>query len=421
MSLHFPLRVAKRYLGSRRSEAFITIITVISVLGVAIGVMVINMVMAIMTGFEMELRDKIVGTDSHIIVRGLGGKITEWQGLRDTIRTVEGVRSVAAFTYNQALVRAEGAASGILIRGIEEGSETARTLGRYIEGGAAVDVLFKPAPIIEDRTTETHLATIIVGRELLRNTGAAVGMPVALLSPQVGSTPLGLVPRFRRFVIAASYASGFTEYEGGLAYMSLLEAQQFFRMGDAVSGIEVRVNDIDQTAQIASQIMDRIGESAKGLYVQDWTQTNKPLWEALRLEKKVYFIVLLLIVVMASISIVSTLILLVMEKRGDIAIFRTLGATASEVGNIFRIQGAIIGVGGTFVGTVLGLLGCWGLQFYGFPLDERIFGFATLPLRIEPQNFMVVAIAAFGICFAATIYPAYRASKLDPADVLRHE
>jgi len=203
--------------------------------------------------------------------------------------------------------------------------------------------------------------------------------------------------------------------------VSLDDAQSFFQMGDTVSGLEVRVDNLDDSGAIAQQIIGALGGSGGGFIVQDWTETNRAFFEALALEKKVYFIVLLLIVVMASFSIISSLVMVVIEKRRDIAIMKTLGARTVAIGNIFRAQGAIIGVVGVSVGLLGGYSLCRGLQWYRFPIDERIFQMSSLPIHLDPLNFLAVGVAAFLICCGATIYPARRASRFEPAEVLRHE
>jgi lipoprotein-releasing system permease protein len=422
----FSKKIALRYLWSKRSEAFISIITVISVIGVAIGVMVLNIVMAVMTGFEHELREKIVGTDSHIVVSNQsGGRIEGWQGVVGEVAKVPGIVSVSPFTYNQVLVRSESRSAGLLIRGIKRGSASAEQVQSYLGQHYSLESLFAPPPITVLTTSgeegEATIPGIVIGRSLAHSLGVFVGTPVSILSPQVSSTPFGLVPSFRRFVVVGTYSSGLVEYENGVAYVALEEAQRFFGMGDTVTGLEVRVKDINAAPALAREVLERLGGIGSGFSVRDWTLTNKPLWDAIQLEKKVYFIVLLLIIVMASFSIVTTLIMIVLEKRKDIAIMKTLGASTASVGRIFRIQGAVIGGLGTAIGLVLGLVGCLGLKKFGFPIDERIFQMSTLPIHIEPLNFVATGVAAFAICFFATVYPARRAAQLEPSEVLRYD
>lgn len=423
--LSFAKQIALRYLWSKRSEAFITIITIISVIGVAVGVMVINIVMAVMTGFESELREKIVGTNSHIVIRHISGRIQNWEEAAKTAGAVPGVESVSPFTYHQALIKAGSGSTGVLIRGIKESTSAAAQLAKFLKDGQKIESLFNPPPPDSDLSGAVeergNLPGIVIGKELARSLGLFVGMPVSLLAPNVTSSPFGLMPKFRRFVVAGTYSSGLVEYESGLAYVPLQAAQNFFRTNGAVTGLEVRTKDFNKSSDTARAIYDALGGPESGIIVQDWTQSNMPLWEAMKLEKRVYFIVLLLIIVMASFSIVSSLIMIVLEKRKDIAVLKTFGASSKSIGNIFRIQGAVIGGMGTLIGLVLSFIGCIALKEYGFPIDERIFQMSTVPVKIDIVNFIVVALAAFFICFVATFYPARRASGLEPTELLRHE
>jgi lipoprotein-releasing system permease protein len=424
--LSFSKKIALRYLWSKRSEAFISIITVISILGIAIGVMVLNIVMAVMTGFEHELREKIVGTDSHIVISNRsGGRIEGWEGIVKQVSALEGVKSVSPFTYNQVLIRSDSRSSGLLVRGILPNTASADQVNTYLKDNQSLSPLFDPPPITVLNAAgdeeQARIPGILIGKSLARSLGVFVGTPVSILSPQVSSTPFGLVPSFRRFVVVGLYSSGLVEYENGVAYVELGEAQRFFGLGAGVSGLEVRVDDINRSSVIAEQILSNMGGPQAGFAVRDWTETNRPLWEAIQLEKRVYFIVLLLIIVMASFSIVTTLIMIVLEKRKDIAIMKTMGASTKMVSWIFRIQGGVIGALGTLLGLVLGFVGCLGLKKFGFPIDERIFQMSTLPIYIDPLNFLMVGVAAFLISFFATMYPAKRAAQLEPSDVLRYD
>jgi lipoprotein-releasing system permease protein len=423
-SLRFSKTVALRYMWSKRSEAFITILTVISILGVAIGVAVINITMAIMTGFEAKLREKVVG-DAHIVIHGLGGKIPMWEDLRRRIEALPGVSSVSPYTQHQALVGSGAGAHGIMIQGLKENSDSAREVAKYVEGGPGFSSLFNPGAVMGDPPQvgeeAARLPGILIGYELASRLGLRVGEAVSLLSPQVSSSPFGLMPRFRRFLVVGIYKSGLSGYEEGLAYVSLEEAQRFFRMGAAVSGMEVKVTESDRAPQIAAALSARLDAVRRGLIVQDWTIRNKDLWEAIGLEKRVYFIVLLLLIVLASFSIVSTLVMIVLEKRRDIAIMKTMGASTRSIANIFRIQGSVIGLIGTTLGLLAGYGGSVALREYGFPLPERVFPTATVPVQLEAVNFIAVGAAALAICAFSTLYPAWRASRLEPSEVLRYE
>lgn len=423
-NIEFSKKVALRYLWSRRGEAFITILTIISIVGVALGVTVLNITMAIMTGFESELKEKIVGANSHIVVRQVSGSFGEWEKIKDRLEKLEEVTSVAPFTYNQALLKVDTKSVGILIRGITPQSGSTHELDTYTKQfPTATTDLFHPKPVEimnEDGATELiELPGILVGKELSRTYGLVSGQVISLLSSNVTSTPLGLVPKFRRFVVVGTYNSGLVEYESGVAYVALSEAQKFFKLGFAVNGLEVRIKHLDQSAMVTSKIMAALNEFEGQFYAQDWTEQNKPLWEAIKLEKRVYFIVLLLLVVLASFSIISTLVMIVLEKRKDIAVLKTLGATDKSVRRIFQLQGAVIGALGTSAGLVMAYVGCKILQVYGFPLDERIFQMSQVPIRIVPLNFFIVGLASFVICLLATLYPAKRASSLHPSEVLR--
>jgi len=389
-----------------------------SILGVSIGVAVLVMVMAVMTGFEFELREKILQTDSHVVVRRIGGPIAAWQQMRDTIAGVPDVTSVVPFTISQALLRTDENTVGLLVRGIDPQGDGGKQLQSFLDADRKVEQVLQTIP---DEDDGVALASLVIGRDLARTHGILAGQRVSLLSSHVASSPFGLMPRFRRFHVTAIYSSGLTGYESALAYMNLPDAQVFFRLGDTVSGFEVRVRTEDDAPLVAKKILDALGGVGSGMYAQDWTETNRPLWEAIRLEKRVYFLVLLLIIVMASFSIISTLVMIVLEKRKDIAVLRTLGAPARSIRAVFQLQGAVIGGVGTLLGMLLGYAGCVALQTYGFPLDEKVFQMSQLPVRILPMNVALVGVSAFVICFLATLYPAARASRVQPVEVLRYE
>ena len=421
----FSSFIAKRYLWSKRSEAFITILTIISITGVALGVAVLNITMSIMTGFETTLKEKIVGANSHITIRKVGGSLDQWKAVRDVVFKVPEVTSVSPFTYNQALLKVENKSVGILIRGIEKSSASSDELQSDTPNDPeAINRMFDPDPVsvfTESGQADTVvLPGIIIGKELSVNYGLSRGDVVSLLSSQVSSTPMGLLPKFKRFVVAGVYSSGLIEYESGVAYMPISDAQSFFKLAGDVTGLEVKIKDLNKSPQVTQAITQAVsGEIGGPIYAQDWSEQNKPLWEAIRMEKRVYFIVLLLLVVLASFSIISTLVMLVLEKRKDIAVLKTLGATDSAIAKIFRTQGAVIGAVGTILGLLLGYIGCKILQAYGFPLDERIFQMSQVPVKIDLMNFLIVGVCSFIICFISTWYPSKRAASLHPSEILR--
>lgn len=421
----FERFIAFRYLRSKRKEVFISIISIISILGVAISVMVLDIVLAVMTGFEAELREKLVGANAHVVVRRLGGHIEEWAPLREQILGVPGVVAAFPYTYNQAMITSPSGARGIIIHGVSEFPEAKAKVAQYLEAGSDIEALFSHPEIEIMRPDGTpdivRLPPLIVGRELRRKLGLPLGEPVTLFSPEMSSSPQGLIPKQRRFAIIGAYSSGLVEYESALAYTSLRDAQTFFGLGEEVTGIEVKVQNLFEARAIADRILEQLGGADSVYYATDWTEPNKPLWDAIKLEKRVYFIVLLLLILVASFSIVSTLVMVVMEKGRDIAIMKSMGARDSSILRIFLIQGAMIGTAGTILGTLLGILGCYGLREFGFEIDRSVFSLDQVPVHMLPSNFIVVGISAFVITTLAGIYPAVRASRLKPAEALRYE
>jgi len=421
----FESFIALRYLKSKRKEVFISIITVISVLGVTISVMVLDIVLGVMTGFERELQSKLINSTAHVTIRQIGSDLAGWQEITEKVRTVKGVTDVAPYTYSQAMLSANNLAHGLLIRGISNEIGAKEKLTPTLENPATVEKLFSDAAyeIVrpDGENDSIELPSIIIGRTLARRFNLQEGSVITLLSPQFSASPQGLIPRMRRFIVVAIYHSGLTEYESGLAYTSIETAQSFFGLGDRVSGLEITTTDVNQAPQIAKKIELVLGDTTKPLEISDWTVPNKPLWDALKLERRVYFIVLLLLILIASFSIISTLVMVVMEKSRDIAMLKSMGASNSSVMRIFLLQGCFIGSIGTILGTVCGYLGAVALKTYGFPLDETVFSLSTLPVEINFTNYLLVAFSAFIISLMAGVYPARRAAILKPADVFRFE
>ncbi len=423
---HWTLELSLRYLWARRGEAFITIIAIISVLSIAIGVAALTLVLAIMTGFERELKSKIVGTNAPVIIRNLGGPFAPWKEAVSAAASVDGVVNASPFTLNQALLRTERLSSGVMLKGLLPKSGSWDQVKTYMKHPEEIELMEHPekvAPQPEEGSENVEagdIPGIIVGKELARNFSLVKGSVVSLLSSQVGSSPFGLVPRFKRFKVVGVFESGLLEYDERFVFGLQEEAQRFFRLEGAISGIEVRVKSLDDSPAIAAKVR-ALPILDQGFWVQDWTESNKPLWDAIKLERTVYFLVVLLIVVMASVSIVSMLVMLVLEKRRDIGVLKTLGATSKEIGRVFTIQGTIVGGAGTLIGLTLGVLGCWALETFGFPLPERAFPMTNLPVALEPMHVIIVGVSAFVISVLATRYPSRRASAVDPIKVLRFE
>ncbi len=434
----FELFVSLRYLKSKRKEVFISIITVISVLAVAISVLVLNMVLAIMTGFESELQKKLINANSHIIVKNYIKPLEDWKLLSKKILEVDEVIDTFPFTYNQAMISVKGGGHGLIIRGVYNGSKGKEKLQVLLSNmckkeknlkhckAVNVNTLFKEHKITVDRPDglkdEVEIPPLIVGHALKKQLGLFKGQVVTILAPRFNSSPNGLIPKLRRFVIAGFYSSGLMQYESGLAYTNIKDASSFFDMKKGVSGLEVIVKNVSKAPLVANKIREKLlNENFESYYVRDWTEPNKPLWEAIKLEKRVYFIVLLLLILIASFTIISTLVMMVMEKSKDIAILKSMGASNKLVLKIFLLQGILIGAVGTILGTVIGYIGCVSLKKFGFPINPVVFSMDTVPVEIIFSNFILVAISSFLITSLAGIYPALRASKMRPAEILRVE
>lgn len=421
--MRYELFIGLRYLRPKRREGFLSLITAFSTIGVLLGVMTLNIVMAVMTGFEEDLRNRILGFNPHIILSSLSGGITDYQQAVEKVRGAPGVVAAAPIVYGQVMVSSRQSVSGVVVRAVEpaHASDIVNIAPRLMQG--AIDELGREQKVTiregnEERTVQ--LSGILIGKELAKQLKVEVGDPISLISPtQSTPGPMGMVPKLRRFVVVGIFDSGMYDYDATLMYMGLADAQKFFELGDRVTGIEVRVDDVYAAQTTAKEL-----EGVLGLPYQarDWTQINRNIFVALKMEKILYFVVLLLIVLVAAFNIVAMLIMVVMEKRKDIAVLKSLGATSQSIGRIFISKGVIIGVIGTLLGTGLGYLGCWVLATYEIiELPKDVFYVKTLPVKIYWENFLLVATASMGICLLATIYPARQAANLAPVEVIRYE
>jgi lipoprotein-releasing system permease protein len=419
----WELFVGLRYLRSRRWPFALSLISTISLVGVMIGVATLIIVLAVMSGLEDELRQKILGFNPHVTVVSYGGPITEWREKVATIAEVPGVAAVSPVVYGQAMLGLGRSVSGVVVRGIDPGgAASVIDVGRHLKSGSLAD-LGRPhsVPRAPDEGGGTvELGGILIGEELARQLGVAEGDTVNLISPLGKPSPAGMIPRVKRFVVSGIFDSGMFEYDTTLVYMALPDAQQFFDLDDGVAGIEVRAQNLYDARALARAIERALGGFP--FRARDWMEVNRNLFSALRLEKVVYGIVLCLIVVVAAFNILATLTMVVKEKRRDIAILKSMGAANAAIGRVFVLKGAVIGLAGTVLGNVLGLAGCWLLAHYRFiELPEDVFLVTTLPVRLEPVSVVLVSVVSIGICIVAALSPARRAARLVPVEVIRYE
>ena len=425
----YELMIGLRYLRAKRSEAFISLITMISIVGVMIGVMTLNIVLAVMTGFEEDLRDRILGFNPHIVLVSYAGTIANPDEVVQKVRDTPGVAAAAPLVYSQVMLSSGQSVSGVVVRGVPPDLEEAvidlqahLTSGSLAGLGAPFEVLIEGSDKDADnngRPDTTTLTGVILGQELAKQLGLAIGDPVSIVSPLGTPSPVGPIPKVKRFALAGTFDSGMYDYDSGLLYMGLADAQKFFGLGNAITGVEIRVTDLYDAERVARRLEQTLGTPFRA---RDWMEVNRNLFLAFKLEKVVYFIVLTLIVLVAAFNIVATLIMVVMEKRKDIAILKSMGATERSIARIFMLKGLIIGVVGTLLGVIGGYAGCWVLRRYQFvELPKDVFYVSTLPVRVYGENFAAVALVSVVICLLATIYPARQAAGLAPVEVIRYE
>jgi lipoprotein-releasing system permease protein len=415
--MRYELFIGLRYLQARRRETFISLITVISVLGVMIGVMTLNVVMAVMTGFEETLRDRLLGINAHIAIVRSGEPLRDYENLLQRVSKEDGVVAATPTIYGQVMLTAGSRVSGVIVRGIDpDRVNQVVNVQAYLRQGTLNGLKTQHPLQVEDRTV--LLPGIILGERLANQLGIFPGSAVQVVSPLGSPTAIGMIPKMRRFFVAGILKTGMSEIDSTLVFMGLAEAQRFFELGDAVTNIELRIKDVDQSRQVAEQIQRRLGFP---YFAEDWTRLWPNLFSALKLEKTVYFLVLLLMVLIGAFNIVSTLVMVVMEKKKDIAILRSMGATQQSIRQIFLLKGCIIGILGTILGDILGLLVCLLISQYQFDLPDGVFLIKTVPVRMYPINFIIVTLASFTVCLVASIYPAFHAAKLDPVEIIRYE
>ncbi|HDR14214.1 MAG TPA: lipoprotein-releasing ABC transporter permease subunit [Desulfobacteraceae bacterium] len=405
----FELQVGFRYLKARRKNPFISVVTLISVLGVMIGVMSLVVVISVMNGFRSDLMEKILGINPHLTVAGRAGTLSDHASVREMFSRIDGVAATAPFVESQVMVDHGGRAAGAVIKGVKpENTTLVIPLAEVVEQGS-LDALER---------NEGPVPSVIIGKELARLLGARPGSGLTVISPEGRLTPLGRMPNSREFHVSGIFDSGMYEYDSSVLFVGLREAQEFLGLGERISGLDVRLHDPASAGSVGHRISEELGP---GFVVRDWMMNNKSLFSALRLEKITMFVILTMIILVGALNIVSTLVMVVMEKTGDLTILRVMGATRKSVMGVFVVQGVLVGFAGTVLGICAGLglchlLATW--KFISLPAD--VFYLSSLPVRVEAPDVWGVAAAAFFLSFLATLYPSWRASRLNPAEAIRY-
>lgn len=407
--MRFEVLVALRYLRARRKQTFISLISLLSMAGVALGVCALIVVLSVMGGFEGELKEKILGVNAHATIFKFNEQVTDAPRVIQKALADPEVEAATPYIYGQAMILAGSGATGAILRGLDlpSGLKVLDLSKTMIQGS--------PERLLD----QGDLPGILVGGAMARKLGLMRGSVVNVINPLGEETPVGRAPRSEPFRVVGIYESGMYQYDSTLCYTSLAAAQDFFNLGKAVNGVELRVRDIYQAAKVANRLTSELGPA---YFSRDWMAANHNLFAALRLEKITMFVILILIVLVAAFGIISSLIMLVMEKTRDIGILKAMGATAASIRRIFVVEGAIIGGVGTAVGLAAGLGLCGLLARYKFiDLPADVYPLNTLPVQVDPAMVALVAVCALAISLLATIYPSMAAGRMNPVEALRYE
>ncbi len=411
----FELFIGLRYTRARRRNHFISFISLTSMIGVALGVAALIVVLSVMNGFEQELRARILGMTAHVMLSGFDGNLDDWTAARQQSLRIPRVQGAAPYVEGEAMLRNGRAITGALLRGVVPSLEpTVSEVGSHMLAGSLKDL-------------QPGAYGVILGSALARELNVQVGDPVDAMVPQATVSPAGIMPRMRRFHVVGIFEVGMYEYDRSQALIQIEDAQRLYRMGTSVSGLRLKIDDIFAAPVVAQQVARTL---RGGYFVSDWTQHHASFFKAVRTEKTVMFVILTLIVAVAAFNIVSTLVMVVNDKRGDIAILRTLGASPYSIMAVFMVQGALIGIVGTLIGVVSGVLLALNVETV-VPFIERLSGMhfmapdvyyiSELPSQLHWQDVVRIAVVALLLSFLSTLYPARRAAATDPAEALRYE
>lgn len=411
----FERMVAMRYLRARRKEGFVSVIAAFSFLGIVLGVATLIIVMAVMNGFRQELLSRVLGLNGHLgVYPAYGAALGGYEKTAERVGRIDGVNMVMPLIEGQVMVSSERNAQGAIVRGVRPRDFAKRKLLADSVAGGTADVL-------------SQKGTVVIGDRLAQKLGVYVGEDITLISPKGTVTAFGSVPRMRSYTVGGTFSVGMYEYDANFIFMPMAEAQKFFDTGDAVTNLEVYLNKADDVDAVRRQIAARLGT---GVRVYDWQRSNAAFFNAIQVERNVMFLILTLIILVASFNMISGLIMLVKDKGRDIAVLRTMGATRGMVMRIFFMSGASIGFFGTLFGVLFGLLFCGNIENIRRFLESltgtdlfsaEIYFLSRLPAEVNPVEVAAVVIMALFLSFAATIYPSWRAARLDPVEALRYE
>jgi lipoprotein-releasing system permease protein len=422
--LRFELFIAARYLRAKRRQAVIGVITVISVIGVAAGVASLIVALAITNGLRQDLQNQLLGATSHVnLVQAVQHEgITDWRNLMARLEKQPHVVAVAPTIYEQAMAARGARASGVVLKGVlPEYENRVSELLKSIKLGSAAKLNSSDAPpcASSDHDCSPELPTIVLGTELAATLGATVGSVVTVTSPQGELSPLGPVPKYERFKVVGIFNSGFYNYDSAWAFIRLKDAQRLFGLGDVITVLEFKIDDIYKAPQVSEQLTQAAG---KGYAATNWIEENKALFRALEVERKAAFITVLLIVLVAALNILISLIMMVMEKTKDIAVLISMGARRQQIRRIFMLQGVLIGWLGTIAGLIVGYgLAIAGAKYHLIRLSAEVYSIDYLPFSPRALDGLVVAGVALLISFVATLYPSWSAARVLPAEALRYE
>jgi lipoprotein-releasing system permease protein len=410
----FEWLIALRYLRAKRTESFVSVISGFSLIGIALGVATLIIVMSVMNGFRHELLARILGLQGHVIVQGGGQYFSDFDAVAQRVRGVPGVVRVAPVVDGQALASGGGTSPGVVVRGIRAADLSALTsVSQSLSSGALVQ--FRGGD------------TVIIGARLAAKLGTGPGGTITLIAPRGNVTPFGVTPRIKTYTVAGTFNIGMSEYDATFVFMPLAEAQLYFNLPDSVTSLEVMVTNPDDVNAMIAPIS---GAAGPHVLVRSWQAISQNLFEALEVERNVMFLILTLIILVAALNIVSGLIMLVKDKSGDIAILRTMGASRGAVMRVFLISGASIGVIGTILGFAIGVIFCANIEairqflssLTGTTLfNPEIYFLSRMPAEMDPGEVVSVVFMALGLTFLATLYPSWRAARLDPVEALRYE